>query len=192
MPKSRSAADSASGTVTGFFKDLTAGDAAAMKPLSDHFFPRLIRLASRTLGDGPQRVAEADDAVQSAFITFWNRVDQGNLQGPLRRENVWGLLAVMTVCTARKQLRREMTKKRGGGELPLPLFEADVTPGQAFDTLSPQEFDLHSEDLLLLLEEGLRPFAILRLMGHSNAEVAETMECTERTVERKLERIRTE
>ena len=190
MSKDHPDEHSADGSVTGFFNELTAGDAAAMQPLWDHYFPRLIGLARQTLGDGPQRAAGADDAVQSAFVTFWRQANDGAMDGPVHRENLWAMLAVMTVCKARKQLRREKTKKRGGDRERVPLDEFNIAPRQALDALSPQEFDLHSEELLLLLEQNLRPFAILKLMGYSNAETATTMECTERTVERKLRLIR--
>ena len=42
----------------------------------------------------------------------------------------------------------------------------------------------------MMLEEGLKPYAILRVLGNSNAEIASVMEVRERTVERKLNLIR--
>lgn len=190
MPRSRWSKDSVDGSVTGFFNEFAAGDKAAMQPLWDHYFPRLIGLARQTLGSGPQRAAGPDDAVQGAFISFWKQAKSGLMSGPLHRDNLWAILSVMTVRQARKQLRREKAKKREGDRRRVPLDDLNVAPGQALDALSPQEFDLHSEELLLLLKESLRPFAILKLMGNSNAEAATTMECTERTVERKLQLIR--
>lgn len=191
MPKSHDQTDSACGSVTAFFKAVTAGDAASMQPLWDTYFPGLLRLARKTLGDGHQRVAGPDDAVQSAFIAFWQQASQKQFDGTLHRDNLWSVLAVMTVCKARKQVRREQARKRGGDRIRVQLDDI-ASPQQAMDSLSPQEFDLYSQELLLALPEDLMTFALHRLMGFPNAEIAEAMGCTERTVERKLRRIRLE
>lgn len=80
--------------------------------------------------------------------------------------------------------------KRGGK---LTQVDLDVHWGvdssaakEAFGTLTPQEFDLYAEELLLRLDESLRPFAVLKLMGYTDTEIAERPGCTERTVQRKM------
>jgi hypothetical protein len=40
------------------------------------------------------------------------------------------------------------------------------------------------------LSDELREVAVLRLMGHSNREIAVLWECTERKIQRKIELIR--
>jgi DNA-directed RNA polymerase specialized sigma24 family protein len=102
---------------------------------------------------------------------------------------------VITVRKARRQVRRELAEKRGGGAVvgeealtrpdgsPLPLDESAADSSAA-------EFDLHCEDLLNLLEPELKKFAVLRLLGYRNREIAELEGCTERKVERKLNLIR--
>lgn len=184
----------ATGTITMLFRDVCAGSPEALQPLWDMYFPRLMQLARQTLGDGRQRVAGADDAVQSAFFAFWKQADEGQLGDDLHRDNLWGLLSVMTVRKARRQLRKESAQKRGGGRLRADSELLDrlvASEAQdAFQTLSPDDFDLYSEELLQLLAEPLRQFALLKLMGHTNAEVSQRLGCTERTVERKLRLIR--
>jgi DNA-directed RNA polymerase specialized sigma24 family protein len=44
--------------------------------------------------------------------------------------------------------------------------------------------------LLEMLDVDLRSFALLRLMGYKNREIAREFGCTERTVERKLQLVR--
>lgn len=111
------------------------------------------------------------------------------------RENLWNLLGAITVNKARMQARREQAEKRGGGRVisedtlrrddgrKLPLDEAAAV-------LPTADFDLHSEELLSQLEPELREFAILRLLGYRNRDIAEMHDCTERKVERKLNLIR--
>ena len=52
------------------------------------------------------------------------------------------------------------------------------------------DFALTCEELLERLEPELRIFAMLRLMGEKNREIAQQLGCTERKVERKLQLIR--
>lgn len=176
------------GSVTRFFGQLRTGDAAAAEALWERFFPRLVGLARKTLAGKPQRVADADDAALSAFASFCVRVKAGEFQ-ITDRSDLWNLLGVITARKARRQARRETAEKRGGGQvvgeggLALPLDEAGGGESDA-------EFDLHCEELLAKLDPELREYAVLRLLGYRNKEIAERFDCTERKVERKLNLIR--
>jgi DNA-directed RNA polymerase specialized sigma24 family protein len=183
-----------SGSVTHFFGQLRTGDPAAAEALWERFFPRLVALARKTLAGRPQRVADADDAAQSAFASFCLRVRAGEFE-VRDRNDLWNLLGVITANKARMQARREAAGKRGGGRVvgedalagptgsPLSLDEAGAA-------LPAADFDLQCEDLLNRLEPELREFAVLRLFGFRNAEIARMHDCTERKVERKLKLIR--
>jgi DNA-directed RNA polymerase specialized sigma24 family protein len=182
------------GSVTRFFDQLRAGDPGAAEELWARFFPRLVALARQTLAGRPQRVADADDAALSAFASFCLRVKAGEFRIH-DREELWNLLGVITASKARKQLRREAAEKRGGGRVigegalarpdgsPLPLDELAAA-------LPPDQFDLHCAELLDQLGPQLREFALLRLLGFRNREIADRLGCTERSVERKLNLIR--
>lgn len=187
-------ADDQPGSVTQFFGQLRAGDIAAAEALWIRFFPRLVALAHQALAGRPQRVADADDAVQSAFASFCLRVKAGEFH-ITDRADLWNLLGVITTRKARKQSRRETAEKRGGGRVvseasltrpdgsPLPLDEVTIA-------LPASEFDLHCEELLAQLVPELREIAVWRLLGFRNREIADRLGCTERKVERKLNLIR--
>lgn len=182
------------GSVTHFFGQLRAGSPAAAEALWERFFPRLVALARRTLAGRPQRVADADDAAQSAFASFCLRVRRGEFE-VRGRDDLWNLLGVITVNKARMQARREAAEKRGGGRVvgEAALARADGSPlpiDEAGAALPAAEFDLQCEDLLNRLEPELREFAVLRLLGFRNAEIARMHGCTERKVERKVSLIR--
>jgi RNA polymerase sigma factor (sigma-70 family) len=182
-------------SITRFFGKLRAGDAASVQPLWEHFFPRLVGLARKTLNDRPQLMADADDAAQSAFISFWKRTGHGDFSGELDRNDLWNILAVITVRKARKQIRREVAKKRGGGKV---LNESSLAgiAGDAFrldeevQQLPTHEMDLRCEELLLLLDDELRDFALLRLLSYTSDEISSILRCTDRKVRRKLSLIR--
>lgn len=183
-----------SGSVTTFFDQLRRGEPAAAQQLWARFYPRLAGLARKCLQGRPQAVADADDAVQSAFASFCQRVREGQFTIS-DRDDLWNLLGLITKRKVRAQVRRELADRRGGGQninegalpgprgSPLPLDEI------AGELASP-EFDLHVAELLEQLEPELREIAICRLMGFRNREIAERLDCTERKVERKLQLIR--
>lgn len=182
------------GSITQFFEQLRAGDREAASPLCERFLPRLIALANKTLAGRPQRVADAEDAVQAALLDFWQQVERGQIVGDMRRENLWNLLGLMTVRKALKQVRREAAQKRGGGAVAGGNALGDGSGadalGSALAVMPTHEFDLYCEELLLQLDDGLRPFALLRLLGHETSEIGQLLDCTQRKVQRKLELVR--
>lgn len=183
------------GSVTHFFGKLRTGDPSAAGELWKRFFPRLVALAGKTLRRASQATPDAENAAQSAFVSFWQRAEQGDFADHLDRDSLWKLLATITVRKSLKQARRERAEKRGGGRVraasSLPAgvggeFNLDHLLGQ----VAAHDFDLRCEEMLLQLDEELRPFALLRLLGHKNREIAALHDCTERKVERKLQLIR--
>lgn len=181
-------------SVTFFFRELRAGNQAAAAKLWEHFCPRLLGLARKTLGSRPQRAADAEDAVQSAFASFWQQAERGDFAGDLHRDNLWNLLGVITVRKALKQLQKEQALKRGGGNVFNEASLADADAGFRLDgalgQLPVQEFDLRCQELLEKLDDEMRCVALLRLMNYKNREIAELLGCTERKIERKLQLIR--
>ncbi|MBM3978927.1 MAG: RNA polymerase subunit sigma-70 [Planctomycetes bacterium] len=183
-----------SGSVTRFFEQLRDGDSNAAEELWARFFPRLVALARRALAGRPQRAADADDAALSAFASFCLRVKAGEFHVH-DRDELWNLLGVITAHKARKQVRRELAQKRGGGRVigEGTLTRPDGSPlalDEIAAALPPDEFDLHCEELLDQLGPELRDFALLRLLGFRNREIADRLDCTERKVERKLALVR--
>jgi RNA polymerase sigma factor (sigma-70 family) len=185
----------ATGSVTHFLGQLRAGDQRAAAKLWDRYCPRLLALARRTLAGQAGPLADADDAVQSAFVSFFRRVERGGLGEQLHRDSLWNLLGTITIRKARRQLRRQRAKKRGGGRV---RAETDLAGNdndafrldEALADVSTADFDLACVELLEALDAELRPYAVLRLMGYKDRESAEMLDCTQRKVERKLQLVR--
>lgn len=158
------------------------------------YFPRLVALAQKTLRHLPHREEDARDAAQSAFLSFWQRLDKSGLEATIDRNSLWGLLATITTRKARQIVRKEFAQKRGAGQV-LPFTDVSeaedgVRVSQLIEDVSSADFDLACEERMLQLPEDLRPFAMLRLLGHTNVEISHRMSCSERKVERKLNLIR--
>lgn len=182
------------GSVSLLLKDLREGDPKAGLVLWNRYLPRLTALADRAFGGRRMGIADPDDAVQSAWISFWKKLDAGSLPAELKRDDFWNLLGLMVVRKARRQLRRESAEKRGQGKTVRDSeLEGDAENrglGQIAGGLNAADFDIHSEELLTLLDEECQRIALLRLLGHKTREIAEELGCTERKIQRKLELIR--
>ena len=187
--------DESNGSITMFLHQMMAGDEAAVSTLWQRFLPRLLALSRKTLANRPQRMADVDDAVQSAFASFWKRATDGEFGDELDRHNMWNLLGVITVRKSLRQLRHERAAKRGNGRVLTEgsLLRPDGTQGSLDDfsgMYSPTELDVNSTELLQSLDEELREIAVLRLLGYRNSEIASQLCCSERTIDRKLDVIR--
>lgn len=173
------------GSVTGIYQNFRMGDPAAFTELWNHFRHRLLGLARKTLAGRFQQVSDAEDALQSAFVSFWQRSERGEFGDELNRDDLWNLLGLITVRKALKHQRTVRAQKRGGemtsSEIPVDALPADDENA---------DFAMTCEELVGQLEPDLQTFALLRLMGSKNREIAEQLGCTERKVERKLNLIR--
>lgn len=173
----------ASGSVTGCYEDLLGGDEAAIERIWKRFSPLLLNVARRKLR-GRVRASDADDAVQSAFVSFWNRVKQGGLEENLDRNDLRRILCTITVRKALKKVAAERAVKRGGGQVQSLAFEAAV------GRLEEPDCELMVDELIQVLPEDARVVCMLRLIGYKNREIAGQLGCTERKIERKLQLIR--
>ena len=186
--------DSADGSITQLFALARRGDDAAAARLWQQFLPRMLGLARKTLSSQPRLLGLDEDAVQSAFASFFRRARDAAFDIN-NRDELWNLLGVITVRKARRVIRRENAEKRGGGQ----VRNEEALPRQADGPQSldgypsPEvaaEFDLHAEELLAQLSAELRSVAVLRLLGYTNQEIAKLLDWTVRKVERKLHLIR--
>jgi DNA-directed RNA polymerase specialized sigma24 family protein len=183
--------------LTVAFGEMQSGDQQAAAALWGHFFPRLLGLARHVLRTHRLAVIQPEDAAQSAFASFWHKAEKGGFEQNLNRNDLWKIMATITVRKARRHLARELTDKRGGGKVRNESSlgsgaEGDFRLDQEFALLRSGEFDLACEELLGNLEsDELRSIAVYRLMDYSNREIAVLLDCTERRIERKLQVIRT-
>lgn len=170
------------------------GDQEAAQTLCNRLYPRLLGIARNILSNASRRNSEPEDAVQSALASFWKNSESGTLPESLDADGLWGLLITMTARKARRHLRRERATKRGGPLAPPPLSDIPsdrLAQGAASrNELSPAETELAANELIDGLSADLRPIAVLRLMEFSIRETAQLLECSERTIDRKIKEIR--
>jgi RNA polymerase sigma factor (sigma-70 family) len=177
------------GSITGILDAFSRGDNGAVRKIWERYLPRMMRLANRVLGHRSRRVVDEQDVADSAFASFWRRTREGEFPFLRDRDDLWALLSTITTRKALAQIRKESAEKRGGGT-PTASLNDVAEPGAV---VAYAEIDLFCEELLERLgEDELRAIALLRLMGFSNPEIAEELDCSLRRIERKLQLIKRE
>ena len=187
--------------MTRWVTALKGGDAAAAQPLWERYHRRLVELARQKLRSGRRREADEEDVVQSAFHSFFQGIARGRFPQLDDRDNLWRLLVVITARKALDQLARERSKRRGG----TAPEESRINPGKpewddaavervVGDEPTPEFAAQVAEQCQRLLDqlgdETLRRVAVWKMEGLTNDEVAARLDCSRRTVARKLDTIR--
>lgn len=191
--------DASEVSVTQWIADLRVGEQTiAQQELWGRYFKRLQALARAKLGDLPRAVEDEEDIAVSALGSFFVRVRQGQFPDLTDRNGLWPLLAKITARKAINLHKRQTAAKRGGGrqpesphagdnsqQAPLEFVDEQITPASLVE-LSEQCNLLMAE----LPDEAMRQIAELKLAGYSTQEIAQQLELSPRTVERKTGLIR--
>jgi RNA polymerase sigma factor (sigma-70 family) len=171
-------------SVTLWLNQVKEGDRAAVRHLLDRYFHRLVGLARSRFQGLPALVDYDEDVALSAFKSLCLGAERGCFPDLVDRDDLWRLLAVITVRKAIDVQRRGRAAEVSG--------EADLE--QLLSAEPPPELAAEMADeyrrLLGLLDAELRSIALWKVEGHTNEEIADRLGCVERTVERKLQRIR--
>lgn len=186
-------------SVTQWLEALKRGDQSAAAALWQRYFDRLVRLAQAKLGPAHRRVADEEDVALSVFRCLCDGASRGLFTELTDRDELWRLLATMTLNKVIDQKRRAGGQKRGSGAVRgdsvfeglegggLDQFLADEPTPETLVILA----DEHERLLIALGDETLRQIALSKMQGFTNEEIAEQLGVTCRSIERKLQRIRT-
>jgi DNA-directed RNA polymerase specialized sigma24 family protein len=194
--------DGGGDSVTQWVSDLKAGDRAqAPRLLWERYFQRLARLAHARLRAGGGGPSDGEDVALSVLDTFVRGAAAGQYPGLGNRDDLWRLLVTITARKAQNRRRDEGRQKRGGDRvisaatLAGPDADGDDFLARVIGAEPPPEFaalvaDEYRRLFGSLADESLRVVALMKLDGYSNEEIARSLDCGLRTVERKLEVIR--
>jgi RNA polymerase sigma factor (sigma-70 family) len=180
-------------------EDPGLGDEAARR-IWERYLPRLLILARDHLDRRIRVLHDEEDVVQSMGRSFFNRLRRGDFDLS-DRDALWALLVTITLNKARNATDRHFAARRDvRRRLPLPPSDGSRSdarheaPVPAAAEPTPEEAAVLNEALERRLrdlpEPDLRQVALMKLEGYTNHEIAEVLECGERSVERKLNLIR--
>lgn len=187
------------GSVTAWIGDLKTGGDAAVQPLWERYFERLVELARKRLRAASHADCDEEDAAPGAFDSFCRGVKNGRFPRLEDRDDLWRILVILTRRQVADQIRHKMALRRGGGRVRSELsLEEDggrldqlpgLEPTPEFAASLAEEFRRRLE---ALGDEKLRRIAVWKLEGYTADEVAARLGCTRRAVQRKLNLIRRE
>jgi DNA-directed RNA polymerase specialized sigma24 family protein len=189
--------------VTLWLDGIKAGDGTDIQRLWDRYFRRLVRLAGAKLPAHCRRAFDEEDVALSAFQSFCDRAGRGQFPKLNDRDDLWRLLATITVRKALDTIRHQTRQKRGGGDVlgesALLVGGDNDDPGEGLCAVlgrepSPEEVVQLADDcrrfLAKLQDPALRSIALRRLEGQTTPEIAVATKVSTKTIERKLRLIR--
>jgi DNA-directed RNA polymerase specialized sigma24 family protein len=194
----------AQGSVTRLIIDLRSDEPGvrevAARLVWGRYLQELLLLARSHLSARIRCREDEEDVLQSMYKSFCIRQRRGDFD-LANRDQLWSLLVQITLRKARnaanrhlegrRDVRREdaQTPDRSGEDLPGTILDQIDSDGP-----TPAEAALLNEALerrfQMLKDPNLKQIALWKLEGYTNPEIAAQLQCTVRTVERKLERIR--
>jgi RNA polymerase sigma factor (sigma-70 family) len=184
------------GSISRWIDPLKEGNPEAAQQLWQRYFDRLVWLARRRLRSPAPRAGDEEDVALSAFATFCRGVQAGRFPQLDDRDSLWKILVVLTARKAFHLLRDEGRQKRrglrasrdagrDGGALLQQVLSREPTPAFAAEVA-----EQYQRLLARLDNPDLERLAGLKLEGYTNDEIAGQLNCTTRTVERRLRIIR--
>jgi RNA polymerase sigma-70 factor (ECF subfamily) len=175
---------------------LQDGDESAAREVFERYAARLIGLARSRLGPHLNGKIDPEDVVQSVFRSFFDRQRKGQFD-LANWDGLWSLLIRITLRKCGRKLERFTAAKR---DVRQDIRGSDPSDDSylnwiAIDRAPTADEALQLREIIERLVSTMRDpkertTLDLRLQGFRVHEIAEQLGCTERTVHRKLDRIK--
>jgi RNA polymerase sigma factor (sigma-70 family) len=182
---------SADHSITALLSGVKRTDREAVHTLFDRCYNRVVAISLRKLGGAARRGFDQDDVANSAFREFLSRAAAGDFKKLENREDVWQVLTLLVGDKIGDRLRHEGRMKRGGGEPDVPLKEiAEAISKLDGPSLEAEINDARQVFLANLPSDDHRRVAELLAEGRTHEEIAQVLNLSVRTVDRRVEDIR--
>lgn len=185
--------------ISVWIDELRNEDAAAARKLWHHYVERLIEAAQRRLHPATRSVYDEEDAVQSAFQSFYAGLIEGRFPDLQDRNDLWRLLLVITARKISGRHRADLRQCRDSRRKTAGSWFIDRTEGGVSSALVSREptpefaaefADVCEMFMQSLGDSELQRVATLRMEGYTDGEIGERLGCSRSTVQRRLEIIR--
>ncbi len=174
------------GTISMLLAQCKEGDEDALRLLCGKYWDELAALARRRFGTVPTVVVDDADVVNSALMAFWNKARGGELPGVQDSAQLSAWLSTVVANKVVSEIRRSSAQKAGGGRRSDSPLLADLAQAREISPLEQQILDETLQHYVDQLPQDVRPFAALHLAGFDQQQIADRLECSRRTVIRKL------
>ena len=160
------------------------------------FYKRVIPYVRKRLDTLPKRVADEEDIASAAMNSLFKILDAKKYPNLSDGSALWGMLLKIAARKVSRFKSQQSAQRRGGGQV--RGESVFVQPGVNIGDVPSEPSPAFCEALIDELLERVRQIGdergelivVRKLEGFSNREISEELQCTERTVERKLEKIR--
>src|SRR6476620_3150858 len=112
-------------TVSQWLDQLKVGDEHAVEELWERYQCRQMGLARKLLRDAPLGAADEEDVALSAFHSFCSRAADGKFPQLDDRDDLWKILATITIRKASRLAQRERRRKRADARPSMDDFSDD-------------------------------------------------------------------
>jgi RNA polymerase sigma factor (sigma-70 family) len=178
-------------SITALLSGVKQADRAAIHALFDRCYSRVVAIGHKKLGGTRRRGFDQDDVANSAFREFLSRAAEGRFRKLENREDVWQVLTLLVGDKIQDRLRHEFRLKRGGGEPGVPLEEVAEAVSKLDDpSLEAEINDARRVLLAKLPTDDHRRVVELLAEGRTHEEIANTLNLSVRTVDRRVEDVR--
>ena len=179
------------GSITHWLYALRSGDDDSVNKLWNRWRTRLCK----KLAPNARRLAICDeeDVANGAFYDLCDSIKKNRHPEIDNRNELWRLLYVIANRKASDWSKYDSAQKRGGGTISnSPDVNVDMAvdkSGQLPD-LNAQFADDFGNLMHALYEPELKELVHLKLSGYNNAEIARKLDCSLRTVQYMLKKVR--
>jgi RNA polymerase sigma factor (sigma-70 family) len=171
-------------------------DSAAAYELFHRYVDRLLALVRVRLCTKLVRRIDPEDVVQSAYRSFFSGAEDGRFE--LQNSgDLWRLLAAITLNKLHRQVDHHQAGRRTIAAEQSVLSTDSCLQSVSFDALanepSPEQAAILIDEVQFLmtdLNDDQREMLEMRLQGFALSEIAERKDCSERTVRRMLEKVK--
>lgn len=194
--------EAGSGSVTRWTRQLASSDPEernkAARQIWLRYFERLQAIAKQNLSSRVRQREDEEDVVQVAYRSFCRRLGEDGFVIN-NRAQLWRVLVTITLNKARKTAGMHTAECRDvRAELQASMTEEEESEflnrleGTTLSASHLAELEDQIERLYDALSPELQQVAQWKLEGHTNREIADSdkLDCSVRTVERKLDLIR--
>lgn len=170
------------------------GDEDALTQIWQRFSARMTTFCARWLRQASTpAVFDEDDVAVSAFDTFRRALRDGQFSELRGSDDLWRLLATITIRKARDHIQSQQAEKRGGRETIVSLDESGVGNQPTVDP-TPEMAAMMTDECRRLLtklnDPELETVVLLKVDGYSNEEIAKELGYSRRTIQRMIDLIK--